>query len=505
MKRRPLQSALLALLLIAPSISGAPAGTPSNVPDAWERSQASGILLWGADTAGGGPFVFPDPDNPSAIIGFEIEIMERIGEKLGLRPQLVVVPWDQLVPALQRGDFDLAFNGLEITPERREVIDFTIPYYYFSEQITVRRGTTGITTFDDLRGRRVGTLSATLAQNLMDADGRITVVAYPSPVEAYKDLEIGRIEAVLMDLPIAAFYAAPNPLLENVGEPVGEGIYAGGVRRDSGRLRSEVDRVLGELAAEGELERIFTKWKMWSRLNAEKLASRADTAPIVGGSRAGEVADRSIGKYLPLLLLGAVNTVILSVSSMILAVLVGFLLCIARLYGGVVLRTAANVYIEVIRGTPLLIQLLLLYYGLPNIGIQLDAYVAAVLGVGLNYAAYEAEIYRAGLLSVPKGQDEAARSLGMSGRQSLWYVLLPQALRTILPPSTSDFIALFKDTSLVSIITVTELTRVYSQAATTSYRFLELGLLTALLYFAMSFPLSLWSRSLERRARVALH
>lgn len=471
--------------------------------DAWEQSRASGELRWGADTAGGGPFVFPNPDHPEEIIGFEVEIMDLVGKKLGLRPKLVVVPWDQLVPALQRGDFEIAFNGLEITPERSAVIDFTIPYYYFSQQITVKRGTAGITTFEALRGKRVGTLSATLAQSLMEKDGGITVVPYPSPVEAYKDLEIGRIDAVLMDLPIAAFYAGPNPALENVGAPIGEGIYAGAVRRDGGKLRGEVDRALRELAETGELERIYRKWQMWSAVNGEKL--RADTAPATGASRAGETADGSIAKYVPLLLHGALHTVVISVLAMAIAVGVGFVLCVFRLYGGPVLRSIANVYIEVVRGTPLLVQLFLLYYGLPNIGIQLDAFVAAVLGVGLNYAAYEAEIYRAGLLSVPKGQDEAARSLGMSGRQSLWFVVLPQAVRTILPPSTSDFIALFKDTSLVSIITVTELTRAYSQAATTSYRFLELGLLTALLYFCMSFPLSLWSRSLERKARVALH
>ena len=157
------------------------------------------------------------------------------------------------------------------------------------------------------------------------------------------------------------------------------------------------------------------------------------------------------------------------------------------------------------RGTPLLIQLYLLYYGLPNLGIQLNAFVAAVLGVGLNYAAYEAEIYRAGILSVPAGQGEAARSLGMTHSQSIRFIIVPQAIRTIFPPSTNDFIALFKDTSLVSIITVSELTRAYSQAATTTYRFLELGLMTAALYFLMSFPLSVISSRMEKRQYAAIH
>jgi polar amino acid transport system substrate-binding protein len=160
--------------------------------------------------------------------------------------------------------------------------------------------------------------------------------------------------------------------------------------------------------------------------------------------------------------------------------------------------------VEITRGTPLLIQLYVLYYGLPNLGLQLNALVAAVLGVGFNYAAYESEIYRAGILSVPRGQEEAARSLGLTTWQTLRHVVLPQAIRTVLPPSTNDFIALFKDTSLVSIITVMELTRAYSQAATATFRFLELGLLTAGLYLMMSLPLSFLSRRLESQRR-ALH
>ena len=192
-------------------------------------------------------------------------------------------------------------------------------------------------------------------------------------------------------------------------------------------------------------------------------------------------------------------TVVLSFLSLALAVYFGAFLAAGKLYGNRLIRFICSAYVEIIRGTPLLIQLYLLYYGLPNLGIQLNAFVAAILGLGMNYAAYETEIYRAGLLSVSKGQEEAARSLGMTGWQTLRFVLIPQAVRTILPPSTNDFIALFKDTSLVSIITVMELTRAYTTAATTTYRFLELGLTTALLYFLMSFPLSLWSRALEKR------
>lgn len=474
------------------------AAAASSAGDAWDRVQKTGELRWGCDVTGGAPYTFPDPNTPDKIIGFEVDIMDAVARRLGVRVRMVLVPWDQLVPALTRGDFDLALNGLEITQERRDAIDFTIPYYYFSQRITVRRGA-GFSpaSLDDLRGRRVGTLSASLAQSLMEEQGGITVVPYPSPVEVYKDLELGRTAAALLDVPIAAWYAGANPKLENVGEPIGEGVYAGGLRKDSPRLTAALDAAFKEMVLSGELEAIYRKWHMWTEGQDKlKRALEEDHA-----SHARSASRR----YAPMLLKGAAVTLILSISSMILAVLAGFGLCLGKLYGARPVKALCNAYIEVVRGTPLLIQLYLLYYGLPNLGIQLNAFTAAVLGMGLNYAAYEAEIYRAGLLSVPKGQDEAARSLGLTGPETLWHVILPQAARTILPPSTNDFIALFKDTSLVSIITVSELTRAYNVGATATYKFMELGLLTAGLYFLMSFPLSMWSRRMEKKRHVVVH
>jgi polar amino acid transport system substrate-binding protein len=165
------------------------------------------------------------------------------------------------------------------------------------------------------------------------------------------------------------------------------------------------------------------------------------------------------------------------------------------------------VYVEFFRGIPVLLLLFFLYYGLPAIGarygleswLNLSAYLAAVLGFGLNYAAYESEIYRAGIGSIPIGQWEAAASLGMSRPLTFRRLILPQAIRVILPPMTNDFIALFKDTSLVSVIALVELTKQYQILAKSSMRYLEIGLATALLYLVMSVPLGHLARYLEKR------
>ncbi|MBI4650076.1 amino acid ABC transporter permease, partial [Candidatus Desantisbacteria bacterium] len=205
--------------------------------------------------------------------------------------------------------------------------------------------------------------------------------------------------------------------------------------------------------------------------------------------------------FLPALIKGAGITIAISVVSMCFAIIFGLVLSISKLYGPSFAKFFASAYIEVYRGTPLLIQLYILYYGLPNIGITLSPVTAAIAGLGMNYAAYEAEIYRAGIEAIPGGQMEAALALGMSKHLIIRRIILPQAVKIAIPPITNDFIALFKDSSLVSIIAMVELTKTYNILAASTLRFFELGLIVAILYFCMSYPLSILARKLEERLK----
>jgi polar amino acid transport system substrate-binding protein len=162
------------------------------------------------------------------------------------------------------------------------------------------------------------------------------------------------------------------------------------------------------------------------------------------------------------------------------------------------------VYVEIFRGTPVLLQLYVLYFALAPV-LRLSAFGAAIIGLGLNYAAYEAEIYRGALLSLPRGQTEAASALGLSRLQTLRHVLLPQGLRMALPAMTNDFVALLKDSSVVSVITVVELTKRMTIAGVDLNDWLVPGLACAALYFAMSFPLAELARRLERRLQRDSH
>jgi polar amino acid transport system substrate-binding protein len=205
---------------------------------------------------------------------------------------------------------------------------------------------------------------------------------------------------------------------------------------------------------------------------------------------------------LPALLRAAGITVLLSCASMALAVALGALIATGRVYGRRPVQAALTAYVEIIRGTPLLLQLFVLYFGLAAV-VQLPALLAALIGLGLNYAAYESEIYRSALQAVPAGQLDAARTLGFSNRQTLVLVRGPQAFRLALAPMTNDFVALLKDSSLVSVITVVELTKQTSIFAANIGSWLLPGLLCGAMYLVLSLPLARVARRIEKSWRRA--
>lgn len=462
------------------------------------RIKERGYLLWGSDAEGGAPYIFPDPKDPSRFIGFEVDLADAIARELGVKARQSQNAWDSLVPALQRGDFDFAMNGIEITPQRESKVLFSHPYYIYTEQLVVRRDEDRIKDVNDLKGMKVGTLSGTVAQDILMSMDSVDVKIYPGQVEPYEDLAIKRIDAVLLDLPIAAYYAKPNPKLKYAGDPVGEGFYGIAIRKTDEDLKQKIDEILLKLYKTGELKKIYEKWDLWNKTQEKLFQEPSSSSGFVS---LDESKKAPVYTFFPTLLKGAGITIVISCVSMMLAVTLGLFLTLLRLYSLPPFSTLATAYIEVYRGTPLLIQLYILYYGLPNIGISMSPVFAAVLGLGMNYAAYEAELYRAGINAVPKGQMEAALSLGMPRSLAIRKVIMPQALRIAVPGVTNDFIALFKDSSLVSIIAMVELTKTYSILAASTLRFFELGLIVALLYFMMSYPLSVLARRLEERLR----
>jgi len=206
-----------------------------------------------------------------------------------------------------------------------------------------------------------------------------------------------------------------------------------------------------------------------------------------------------VARALPLLLQGLVMTLFLGVVSFVLALVLGFLITLARLFGGPILRAVSVVYISVIRGTPILVQILIVYFGLPQVGIRLEAVPSAILALTLHAAAYLAEDFRAGFLAVQKGQWEAGYTVGMTFFQAVRRIVMPQAVRIITPSVGSRFISLMKDTSLASVVTVVELTRVAESVGSATFRYMEMFIIVAFVYWGVNSVLSLGQARLEQR------
>jgi polar amino acid transport system substrate-binding protein len=483
------------------------AGTASARADALDDIRRRGELSWGGDLQGGAPYVFEDSASPDGIRGFEVDIARALGRRLGVKARFVQNDWSNLVPALERGDFDVLLNGLEDTPERRARLRLSVPYFVYGETLAVRRGAP-YRSLPDLHGKRVATLNQTVAQQILKRHP-VEIALYEGQQEPYFDLVQGRVDAVLLDHVIADVYGCPLAGVECLPGDVARGVYVAAVRPDRPELGAALDAAFTAMIADGELRRILESYRLWSaredelgRRVAPNGSVSAPNGSLNGDLRLVPVGPDSVRRHFDLaqvllFLHGALFTLVISLGAFALALPFGLLLAIARGFGSRPVSFAAAAYVEIFRGTPVLLQLYVLYFGLAPL-VRLGPFEAAILGLGMNYAAYEAEVHRGALLALPAGQSEAARALGLSTWQALRHVLLPQSFRNALPALTNDFVSLLKDSSLVSVITVVELTKRMTIAAVDLRDWVGPGLVCAGLYFAMSFPLSRLSLRLEQ-------
>jgi cystine transport system permease protein len=206
-----------------------------------------------------------------------------------------------------------------------------------------------------------------------------------------------------------------------------------------------------------------------------------------------------VDSFWPLLRAGLVGTIPLALASFAIGLVLALAVALLRLSRNVVLSAVARFYVSVIRGTPLLVQLFVVFYGLPSIGVVIDPWPAAVIALSLNVGGYAAEVIRAAILSVPRGQWEAAHTVGLSPAKTLTRIILPQAARVSVPPLSNTFISLVKDTSLTSLILVTELFRQAQNIAAFTYEFMLIYLEAALIYWLFCLVLSFGQSALERR------
>src|SRR5271166_3455437 len=468
--------------------------------DALQRIRASGKLRYGSDMEGGGPYAFPDPKSPRDVTGFEVELLALLARDLGAAPEFCHGQWDMLLRLLDLGQSDVVVNGYEWTEERGCDYLATRPYYVYQLQLMVPR-TSPLRSWDDLKQPRpgggqwtVGVLAGSAADTFAAEQGgpHVRAVQFSGSTDAMTAVQNGQYDATLQDLPAAHYYRDRFPSLKLAGAPVSHGYYVIYSRKEDRALRDALDQGLARLIDSGELRRLYRKYGIWTDSQNE-LASF--TGPLEAASSIPvEHGWGLVGRYSSRLIEAALVTIALSLGSMPLAMALGLFIAVGRLYGPAPMRTVLAGYVELIRGTPLMLQLFVLFYL-----IKLPPWVAGIGGLAMNYSAYEAEIYRAGPQAIPVGQMEAALALGMSRWMALRRVIIPQAVRIVIPPVTNDFIALFKDTSVCSVITLIELTKEYSILANGTGGAIEFALAASFLYMMMSLPLSWFSRWSERR------
>ena len=460
-----------------------------------------------------------------------------------MRAEFTQASWDKLPDMLRTAKNDVVLNGYEITHEREDGMTATLPYYAYALALLARKDG-AIASWDDLPrskgapyavGVLTGSAAETYVRELCNAPtdrrspsvdgGACEVRSYDGNTDAMREVETGKLDATVQDTPIASFYASRFPKLAAVGEPRRKGYYVMYAPKGDAALVRALDEAIVSIATSGELERIDRAYGIWDERQreivdiarasrfygyappparaAEHTDDEAPTAPRaeddsqkLGARKHGLDVVKTYGAVL---LESAGLTALLALLSFPHAAAIGLLVAIGRLYGPRWLGAPLAAYVEFLRGTPVMLQLYFVFFFLPEVGIDLPPLACGVLGLAVNYSAYESEIYRAGLQAVPPGQMEAALALGMSRAKALRHVIVPQAVRLVIPPVVSDFIALFKDTSVCSVITLVELTKRFSVLSQSTQATVELMLMTAALYLAMSYPLSLVAQRIEKK------
>lgn len=445
-------------------------------------------LRFGGDLQGGAPYAYQSPEDATKIIGFEVELGRAIARELGETEAFIQTDWTTLTAGLGRGTYDAAMNGLEDTPARRAAFALTRPYYRFDLQLVTRA--------DDARGLagRIGTLEGTLAADYLRGQPGVEVKLYQGVEEPYLDLLRGRIEGVLMDSVIGDVYGK-KPGLKVAQPSVGAGDYVVACSRKDELLCSRIDRALQQIRQSGELKQILERYALWNARQEELALVERPPEPSHDNT---VQAARFGGTHLLAFLRAAWVTLWVSCLAMVLACSIGVLLALGRVFGSAPVSRLSAFIVESVRGTPILLQLYLVYFGLAP-WLALPPLAAAILTLGVNYGAYEAEIYRSGLMAVSPGQFDAGAVLGLTRSQVLRLVVVPQAFTVALPGMANDFVSLLKDSALVSVITVVELTKQMSITAVDVRSWVEPGLVCAILYMAMSYPASRLALYLEQR------
>ncbi|OPX05276.1 ABC transporter permease subunit [Mycobacterium sp. AT1] len=465
-------------------------GTPASTP-----IRSSGVLRVGTEGTYS-PFSYHDQAT-GQLAGYDVDVAKAIAENLGVKVEFVETPWDSIFAALEANRFDVVANEVTITPERQAKYDLSEPYSVGEGVIVTKADDDSIKSLADLKGKTTAqSITSNWAQVARDAGANVESVEGFS--QAITLLNQGRIDATVNDsIAVYAYLAETGDKSIKIAAKTDEkSEQALAARKDSGYL-PELNGAIDALRSSGKLAEISQKY-----LKAD--ATGAGQAPQAGGAQQNAPPVRSAWQLIldnlwPLAKAAITATIPLTIISFVVGLVIALAVALARLSPNVILTNVARFYISIIRGTPLLVQLFIVFYALPQLGVKIDPFPAAVIAFSLNVGGYGAEIIRSAIQSIPKGQWEAAETIGFNYVGALKRIILPQAARVAVPPLSNTLISLVKDTSLASTILVTELLRQAQIVAAPTFEFFALYGTAAAYYWVICLVLSFGQGRLEHR------
>ncbi|MBE1550369.1 cystine transport system permease protein [Mycobacterium sp. OAS707] len=447
--------------------------------------KSAGVLRVGTEGVYS-PFSYHDPAT-GQLVGYDVDVARAVADKLGVKVEFVETPWDSIFAALEANRFDVVANEVTINAERKQKYDLSEPYSVGEGVIVTRTNDNSITKLADLKGKIAGeNATSNWADVARKAGARVETVE--GFTQAIKLLNQGRVDVVVNDsIAVYAYLAETGDTSVKIAGNVGEKSEQGFAARKNSGLLPDLNKALDELRADGTLANISQKY----------LKANASGAPAGKQSKStwGLIAE-SLG---PLAKAAITKTIPLTVISFVIGLVLALAVALARLSPNLILTNVARFYISIIRGTPLLVQLFIVFYALPELGVKIDPFPAAIIAFSLNVGGYAAEIIRSAIQSIPKGQWEAAETIGLNYVGALRRIILPQAARVAVPPLSNTLISLVKDTSLASTILVTELLRQAQIIAAPTFEFFALYGTAAVYYWVICLVLSFGQSRVEHR------
>lgn len=473
--RTAVATALTALVAAGALLGGASAASAADAPDTY---------VIGTDTTFA-PFEFTDKDGD--LVGIDMDLLHAIAKDQGFEVEIRQLGFDAAVQALQANQVDAVMAGMSITDERKKAFDFSDPYFTSGIQLGVL-ASSDVQSLDDLDGKAVavktGTQGQTFAEENQEKYG-FRVTPYQDTTDMVDAVKAGQAVGYFEDFPVLAYGIQQGSGFRLIGEPELGGEYGFAVNKGlNPELLEMFNAGLANLQASGEYDTIVDRY-------------------LSGGEESTQPTDIiSVAvQYWPALMEGLWLTILATIVAIVAAFILGIVFGFGRISKFAPFRWIATAYVYVFRGTPILVQAFFVFFAIPQLfpGLTFNPFVAGAITLSLNTGAYMTEIIRGGIQAVDPGQNEASRSLGLGHWKTMQKVVLPQAFRIMIPSFVNQGIITLKDTSLISVIGLAELTFVSRQIIASTYLSAQVLTIVAVIYFVVITLLTLLANRLERK------